>query len=200
MQPLLLAALGLLLVVLRVDAGGYDATPDPLGWALVLLAVVRLPRDLPHRTVVLVLVVLAALTSLALVVPGVSADLGAADPALAWAVSLPALAATGMLLHALTAAARAAGDLAAAGWLGSLRTLTATVALLPAVVLGAGVAALAGPTAGLAQLAAVGTVVVLVVDAGRPWAQRDAAPAAAPPSTGRARTRRRPPPGGGRPS
>ncbi|VXB57840.1 hypothetical protein [Nocardioides sp. AX2bis] len=174
-QPLLVAALGLLLVTLRVDTGGVDATPDPLGWALVLLAVVRLPRDLPHRTAALALVVLAGLTSAVLVAPDLTSDLRA-DPALAWAVSLPALAATGTLMHSLTAAAREAGDPAAAGWLGSVRTLTVAVAVLPAVVLGAGVDALAGPTAGLALLAAVGSVVVLLVYAGRSWARRTAAP------------------------
>lgn len=173
MQPLLVAALGLLLVSLRVETGGLDATPDPLGWALVLVAVGRLPQGLPHRTAVLALTVLAGLTSLAPVLPATSSGL-AADPALAWAASLPALAASGTLLHALTTTARDAGDPAAAGWLGSLRTLTVAVAVLPAVVLGAGFGALAGPTAGLAQLAAIGTVVVLLVHAGRPWARRGA--------------------------
>ena len=175
MQPLLVAALGLLLVSLRVETGGFDATPDPLGWALVVLAVARLPRGLPHRTAVLALAALAGTTSLALVLPGTTSRL-AADPALAWAASLPALAATGTLLHALTTASRDAGDPAAAGWLGSLRTLTVAVAVLPAVVLGAGVGALAGPTAGLAQVTAIGTVAVLLAHAGRPWARRTPAP------------------------
>lgn len=171
MQPLLVAALGFSLVILRVDTGGLDATPDPVGWALVLLAVLRLPPDLVYRGPVLVLVAVAGLTSLALALPGMTAGLTGVEPALAWAVSLPALAATGTLLHSLAVAARGAGDPAAAGWLGSLRTLTVVVAALPAVVLGAGVGALAGPTAGLAQLAVVGTVVVLLVYAGRPWAR-----------------------------
>lgn len=170
MQPLQVAALGFLLISLRLQAGGLDATPDPIGWLLVLLAVTRLPQDLPHRGPVLALGTLALVTSVGLALPGVVAGFAGGDPALAWAVSLPALAASAVLLHALTVAARTGDDPAAAGWLGSLRTVTVAVAVLPAVVLGAGVGALAGLTALLALVSALGLVVVLLVYARRTWA------------------------------
>lgn len=170
MPPLQVAALGFLLIALRLEVGGLDATPDPVGWLLVLLSVTRLPRDVPHLGAVLGLVVLALVVSVGLALPGVLTGFAAGDPALAWAVSLPALAASAALLHALTQAAREQDDPAAAGWLGSLRTVTVAVAVLPAVVLGAGVSALAGPTALLAVLSALGLVVLPLAYSRRAWA------------------------------
>ncbi len=170
MHPLQVAALGYLLIALRVGVGGVDLTADPVGWALVLLGVARLPGDLPGRPGVVLATAVAAVVSLPLSWPGVTDRLVADQDALAWAFSLPALAAAALLAHALTGAARAGGDPAAAGWLASVRLVTIVVAALPAVVLGAGVGALAGPTATLALVAAVGLVVVLLVYAGRPWA------------------------------
>lgn len=143
MQPLQVAALGFLLIGLRLEVGTLDATPDPLGWLLVLLAVTRLPRDLAHRGPVLALGALAFVVSCDLALPGVLIGFADGEPALAWAVSLPALAASATLLNALTVASRAGED-PAAGWLGSLRTVPVVVAVLPPAVLGAGVAVLGG--------------------------------------------------------
>ena len=170
-RPLQVAALGYLLILLVVPLGGLDLAPDPIGWALVVLGVSGLPRALPRRSLVLGLGLLAFAVSLPLAVPGVVESVADVDLALSWAVSLPALVTTVALSRALTDAARDADDLVAAGWIAWLRTGAVLVAVLPALVFGAGITALASPTALLAQVVAAATVVVLLVYSGRAWAR-----------------------------
>ena len=170
-RPLLVAALGYLLILLVVPAGGLDLAPDPIGWALVVLGVSRLPLALPRRGVVLGLGLTAFVVSVPLAVPGVIGAVADVDLSLSWAVSLPALGTTIALAQALTDASRDAGDLVAAGWVAWLRTGAVVVAVLPALVFGAGITSLAAPTALLAQVVAAATVVVLVAYSGRAWAR-----------------------------
>ncbi len=170
-RPLQVCALGYLLILLVVPLGGLDLAPDPIGWALVVLGVSGLPRTLPRRHLVLGLGLLALSVSLPLAVPGAVTTIADVDLALSWAVSLPALGTTVALAQALTEAARDAGDLVAAGWIAWVRTGAVLVAVLPALVFGAGITALASPTTLLAQVVAAATVVVLLVHAGRDWAR-----------------------------
>ena len=48
MRPLQSIAMGLVIIALRAEFGGYDALADPLGWLLVLLGVRTLPVE-PER-------------------------------------------------------------------------------------------------------------------------------------------------------
>ncbi len=171
LRPLQVCALGYLLILLVVPLGGLDLAPDPLGWALVVLGLSALPRTFPRRGLVLGLGLLAFAVSLPLVVPGVVGSIADVDLSLSWAVSLPALGTTVALAQALTDAARDADDLVSAGWTAWLRTGAVLVAVLPALVLGAGITALAAPTALLAQVVAAAMVVALLVCSGRDWAR-----------------------------
>ena len=96
MRSLATAALGLVVVLVHAEAGGFDLLPDPLGWLLVLLGLHDLRGHPRHRR-------LAGLAWLALAVsvvlwwPGVVDDLYDADPALVWAVTLPQLACCALL-------------------------------------------------------------------------------------------------------
>ena len=48
MRPLQSIAIGLVIIALRAEFGGYDALVDPVGWLLVLLGVRTLPVE-PER-------------------------------------------------------------------------------------------------------------------------------------------------------
>ena len=45
MRPLQSIAIGLVIIALRAEFGGYDALADPVGWLLVLLGVRSLPVE-----------------------------------------------------------------------------------------------------------------------------------------------------------
>jgi hypothetical protein len=169
-KPLQSVAMGLLVVGLTASFGGYDALPDPLGWVLVLVGVLRLPAGSARRPVLVALAALAGVVAVPLWFPSVAGSLEDAEASLAWALTLPQLAFTGLLCHVLAARAAAAGDQPAARRLRLAMTLVAVVAALPVLVLGADVEALATPAAVLA----VGTLVLVVWQlfalSGRPWA------------------------------
>lgn len=170
MVPLHAVALGLVVVALVTDAGGWDLLADPAGWALVLLGAARLPVE--GRGRLLVAGALALVASAVVWPPAVAGRVADADASLAWALSLPQAAALLLLADSLRRAAAAAGTPRARslrGWLLALEVLAVLVALLPAVVLGAGVDALAAPTALLALLLVCGTVVVCLAAAREPW-------------------------------
>jgi len=173
--------MGLVVVGLTASFGEYDALPDPLGWALVLLGVLRLPADLQRRTALVLLAGLAGLVAVPLWFPPVAASLEDVDAAVAWALTLPQLGFVGLLCHVLAGRAAAAGsgpdtvpdtvpDTAAARRLRVAVTLTAVVAVLPVLVLGADVDALATPAAVLAVATLVYAVWQLFSFSGRHWA------------------------------
>lgn len=169
MRPLQPLALGLLVVALTAPVRGYDALPDPLGWLLVLAGATALPRGVPRMRALRVASAVAGATAVPLWVAGVADRLYDTDPALAWAATLPQLAATLLLADGLTRTATAAGDRSAARWLGVTTALLVVVAVLPVVVLGAHVTALEDPTALLASSTLLLLVVLLLAFAGRPW-------------------------------
>ena len=49
MRPLQSIAMGLVIVALHAEFGGFDALPDPLGWVLVLLGRPRPARATSSR-------------------------------------------------------------------------------------------------------------------------------------------------------
>lgn len=170
MKPLQSIAMGLVVIVLTARFGGYDALADPLGWLLVLLGVHRLPADLDRREALLVLAAVAGLVAVPLWVPAVVESLYDADASLGWAANLPQLAFTGLLCHVLAGRAAAAGDLRPARWLRLAVTLTVVVALLPVLVLGAGIDGLAVTSYVLGAATVLLVVWVLFACSGRPWA------------------------------
>ena len=168
MRPLQAIAMGLVVVALSAPLHGYDALPDPVGWALVLLGIRSLA--IPLRSALLTLGGLALVVSAVLWLPHMADRLDAVDPSLTWAANLPALATTALLAHALATEARLAGDQGARRWLLTDRTLLVLSALLPILVFGGGVGSLETPTYLLAGFALLMLIVLLFTYSGRGWA------------------------------
>ena len=145
MKPLQSVAMGYVFIALYARFSGYDAYADPVGWALVLYGVYRLPADLPSRGGVIYLGWLSGLVSIPLWFPAVIDALEDADPALGWAADLPQFGFGFLLCLALSKAAEADDDLRAANWLRMLVTAIAVVAVLPVLVFGGGIDELAEP-------------------------------------------------------
>ncbi len=162
--------MGVVFLVLYARLGGYDLYPDPLGWLLVLYGLRGLPDRLPHREILWTLAILATLVSIPLWTGPVSNGLADADPALAWASELPRLGFIGVLCWALSAAAREAGNGRESARLQMVVTGATLSAVLPVLVFGAGWTSLTG----IAELAALGTLIALIVlcfsYSGRDWA------------------------------
>ncbi|MEV7429478.1 hypothetical protein AB0N29_07635 [Nocardioides sp. NPDC092400] len=184
MKPLQSVAMGLVVVGLTAAFGSYDALADPLGWVLVLLGVLRLPADVERRTVLAALAALAGAVSVPLWLPAVAEAVADLDASVSWALALPQLGFVAVLCHVLARRASAAGDETAARRLRLAVTLTAVVAALPVLVLGAGVEVLGTPAAALAVLTLVLVVWQLFACSGRPWAGAPA-PLDAPRAPGR---------------
>jgi hypothetical protein len=185
-KPLQAIGMGLVIVALAARAGGVDLLPDPVGWGLVLYGANRLAA-LPRRSTVVAVVAVALAVSTVLWVPGVDGWLADQDDSLLWAASLPQVAAVAALTAALGGAAGNAGDRGAARWLRWARTLTIVAGVLPVLVLATGTASV-----GLMLLVGLVALVLAIVLAfrysGRPWAAPRPATgvAAAEPPTGAA--------------
>jgi hypothetical protein len=170
MRPLQSIAIGLVIIALRAEFGGYDALADPVGWLLVLLGVRTLPMAPDRRRALLAVAALAGLVSVPLWVPGVSEAIDDVHASLLWAANLPQLAFAALLAHCLAGRATAAGDTRAAAWLRFLRVGFVAVAVLPVLVFGAGVDALAVPTYLLATVLLLTLIFLLFAWSARPWA------------------------------
>ncbi len=169
-KPLQSIAMGYVFIALYARFNGYDAYADPVGWALVLNGVYRLPADLPRRGGVIYLGWLAGLVSIPLWIPAVIDALEDADPSLAWAADLPQFGFGLLLCLALSQAAEADGDLRAANWLRMLVTVIAVVAVLPVLVFGGGIEALANPASLAVQVVYIVLVWLMFQYSGRVWA------------------------------
>jgi hypothetical protein len=177
MHPLRTLALGLVIVGLTATVDGYDLLADPVGWALVLVAVPRLA--LPRAGAVVLLATAALAVSVPLWLPGVRSALNDADPSLPWAATLPQLGFCVLFCQGLATAALADEDRRAGAWLRTLAVLFVVVALLPVLVWGAGIDGLEAASYVLAALVLVALVCGLFTWSGRPWAGY-VAPAADP--------------------
>ena len=169
MIPLPPVALGLVIVALVVDGNGWDLLPDPIGWALVLLGTLALPREI-HRRDAMVIAAALALASAVIWPPGVAERVADTDESLSWALSLPQLAYLFLLADGLRRAARGAEEGSRAAWFATAETLVVGAAVLPVLVFGAGADALAGIAVLCATLALVLLVVLTVTSARAPWA------------------------------
>ncbi len=172
MKPLHAVAVGLVVIAIYAKAGDYDLLADPAGWALVLVGLkVLVDRvDLPLTGVLWVAGVLALLFAAALMVPSLHEWFEDADPALGWAVDVPALGFCGILCHALVAGARAAKEIGAAAWLQWTAIGFGLSVAAPVVVIGGGVEDLRGPAELVTGLSQLALFVLCLVYAGRAWA------------------------------
>lgn len=153
MSPLQRIAMGLVIIVLSAPLPAeptpswkqYDALPDPVGWVLVLLGVMALARVNPAFTTARSLALLAGAVSVVLWFPQVNHRL---EDSGAWAASLPQIAFCLVLCReiGLRAAEQGPPDVKAARRFGLLVWGFAALAVLPVIVLGAEVSALADAT------------------------------------------------------
>ena len=150
MTPLQKLAVGELLILVDASVNGFDAIPDVLGWALIVMGLLQL-RDRLTTSTLLPLASISGLVSLADLVPGL---LGGLPPSLGWLLSLPQVA-FDLVLCSLVAplvkeplAARFRG----------LRWVLVVVAVGPVLVFGGGLRMLLPPLA----LLAIGAGIYLV--------------------------------------
>jgi hypothetical protein len=169
-KPLQSIAMGYVFIALYARFNGYDAYADPVGWALVMYGVHRLPAELAGRSAVVYLGWVAALVSVPLWFPGVADALEDADASLAWAADLPQFGFGALLCHVLARAALAEEEPRAAGWLRTVSVAFAVVAALPVLVFGAGLDDLADPAGLAAQVTQLALIWALFVYSGRVWA------------------------------
>ncbi len=170
MKPLQSVAMGLVIVGLTAELGGYDALADPAGWLLVLLGVRDLPRDVPRRRAVLALAALAGAVSVPLWLPGVAEALDRTHPSLLWASNLPQLGFCALLCHSLAGQAGAAGDRKPSDWLRIAAAGFVVAAALPVLVFGGGLRSLEIPAYVAAACVLLLLVWLLFSYASRPWA------------------------------
>jgi hypothetical protein len=168
-RPLQSIGMGLVVVALSARVRGYDVLADPLGWALVLHGLLRLPAGLRRRGTAVALTGLALTVSVPLWLPGVVDSLADADDSLVWAAGLPQVAAVAALCTGLRDAAAGAGDAGAARWLRTARDLTLAVGVLPIVVYPVA-PDLLGPLLALAVGTLLLVIVLLFRYSARPWA------------------------------
>lgn len=168
MIPLRPVVLGLVVVVLNVTVDGWDLLADPLGWALVLLGSRALP--VRRRGPLLVAAALALVVAAVLWPPGVAEQVAATDDSLSWALSLPQSAYLLLLADGLRDAAARGGDPGLRTWWTTTTALAAAALVLPVLVLGGDLAVL-GAVAALASLLTVVLVLVLGLASARAtWA------------------------------
>lgn len=172
MKPLHAIALGLIIIAFYAKAGDYDLLPDPAGWLLVLLGLRVLSGRVDLRSTggLWALGLLAFLASAVLTVPSVRAWFEDAEPAVGWAVDVPALAFCGLLCVALATAARQSAATAARAWFQWTAVGFVVAVLAPALVIGGGLEGLrsaAELTSGTAQLL---LLLLCLGYAGREWA------------------------------
>jgi len=163
--PLQKVAMGLVIVVVSARFAGYDALPDPVGWALVVAGMLPLRTGLPLGGWALALAVTAGLVAVPLWFPAVADRVA---PSGQWGASLPQSLFCIVLCTGLAQVADRAGDGAGPGpghreavRFGLLRWAFVVVAAGPVLVYGGGVAALAAPLAVLAVLANLALVYYL---------------------------------------
>lgn len=170
MKPLQTVAMGYVIIALFAQVGDFDLLADPVGWLLVLGGVRLLPASI-GRSALTYVGALALLVSVPIWVPDVATALAREDESLAWAADLPAFAFTALLFHRLGRAATAGGDPTAGRVCSGLVTFTGAVAVLPALVFGAGWTEIATTASTAAELLRLATIVALFAYATRAWSR-----------------------------
>ncbi|TCJ30626.1 hypothetical protein [Nocardioides jejuensis] len=180
-RPMVLIGLGLVIYLLSpgvtsttksgdVTLHGWDYLPDWAGWLLIAIGTWAFARKLPSFRLMLGSALVAMLVSAALWVPAWRDEIRGpgADPALLWAVSLPALA--WLVLYCLALAGLSRPEPGASFWWKYLAGMNAGAALLPVLVYGGKITQLEGLLAVLGLMGAVGTMVFSFYHSGRAWA------------------------------
>jgi hypothetical protein len=173
MKPLQAIAMGFVFVVLEARwpaLAGYDAYFDPFGWLLILYGVRGLPEELPFRSAVRALGLVALAASVPLSVPQVVDWIADTERALAWAAYLPQFGFVALLFHSLALGAAEAGGRRPAGWLRVVVTATLVVMVAPVLIFGAGLTGLADPAELVRFLVYVMAVWLLFSYSSRTWA------------------------------
>jgi hypothetical protein len=155
--PLQKVAMGLVIVVVSARFGGYDALPDPVGWALIVGGLLPLRTGLPLGGWALALAVAAGLVAVPLWLPVVADRVSASGQ---WGAGLPQTLCCLVLCIGLALVAGQAGDREAVRFR-LLRWAFVVVAAGPVLVYGGDVDALAAPLAVLAVLTNVAFVYYL---------------------------------------
>lgn len=159
MTPLQGIAMGLVIVLVDANFGGYDGVPDPLGWLLVLWGLTRLHQVVAESRGLLALATLCLVVSVVTYPPQVAERL---DESGGWALSLPQLAFSFALATAL-------GPVS--GWLEKrfrvMRTVFVALAIAPAIVIGGDLEALRSPLAFVVAAANVYFVYLLFQASGQ---------------------------------
>lgn len=165
MTPLQKIAMGLVIVVLDADIGGFDAVPDVLGWVLVVLGLFDLRAVLSGFGTLATLAGISAAVSVALLWPGVADSVAEST---GWLLSLPQLAFCIVLCGAVAAVAASDGDVAKRfSW---LRWVFVALVFAPAVLYGGGVDALLIPIVVVTVAANVYLIYLLFRISKRPYA------------------------------
>jgi hypothetical protein len=169
--PLQKVAMGLVIVVVSARFAGYDALPDPVGWALVVAGMLPLRAGLPLGGWALGLAVTAGLVAVPLWFPAVA---GRVAPSGQWGASLP----QSLFCIVLCTGLAQVADREAVRF-GLLRWAFVVVAAGPVLVYGGRVAALATPLAVLAVLANLALVYYLFKVSRRGYGSTVTGPASA---------------------
>ena len=165
-MPLQKVAMGLVIVVIEADMGGFDALPDVLGWVLVIAGVLDLRTVLAGFGTLLTLAALSAAVSAALLWPGLADSF---TESTGWLLSLPQLAFS-IALCGSVAAVVPTIESAVARSFSRMRWVFGALALAPAVLYGGEVDALLAPLAFVTVAANVFLIVTLFRISKRPYA------------------------------
>lgn len=172
MKPLYLAALGILLILLKPTDLKWDIYPNPIGWLFVLVALYGLGQARPVRwpNQLTLIAVLALVVDSVLWWPAAAEWLEDAEPALGWAANLPRFGFFALLCAELARAAVAAGDRRGGGWFSWTGVLLVVVMIAPVLVFGAGWSEFGPVAEGAAQVSQLVLLVLCAVYGGRTWA------------------------------
>lgn len=169
-RPMILIGLGLVINMLSPRIGGWDVLPDWIGWLLILLGTWVFARTLPSRNLMLGAATGALAISAAQWSPRVVDKLGDAEPAVLWALSLPALG--WLTLYCLAVAGVSRRDAGSSFWWKYIGGMNGAAAVLPIVVYGGKVTQLEGLLGVLMLMGLTGATVFSFYHSGRDWGLR----------------------------
>lgn len=167
-RPMVLIGLGLVINIVSPAVQGWDVLPDWFGWVLILIGTWAFARELPSGRLLLTAAGISLVVAAVQWYPRWGEAVRDADPAVIWALSLPALA--WLVLYCLAVAGASRADAGASFWWKYLAAMNVGAAVLPVVVYGGGVKGLEGLLGVLILLGLIGATVFSFLHSGREWA------------------------------